>query len=230
MGRRAKRRAGSEVPSAVGYIRVSTDEQADEDHAAGLEAQRSAIRAECGRRGWRLVAIEEDAGISGLSMRLRPALQRALDCVEGGGASIMCVAKLDRLSRSLIDAAGLLARAQRRGWQLVVLDLGLDLTTAAGELVAHVVASAAQYERRMIGQRTRDALAVKRAQGVRLGRPRTIPEDVAARIAALRAAGQSLPAIATLLNDEGVPTVRGGVRWYPSTIARVIGYTVGSAA
>ena len=219
---KASRRPQDGPSRAVGYIRVSTDDQADEERAAGLEAQRAAIRGECHRRGWQLLAIEEDAGISGSSMRSRPALQRALGSVEGGEASILCVAKLDRLSRSLIDAAGILARAQRCGWQLVVLDLGLDLTTAAGELVAHVVASAAQYERRMIGQRTRDALAVKRAQGVRLGRPRRVPDDVVRHISARRAEGASYPVIAAELNAGGVPTAQGGRSWHPATVRKAL--------
>jgi hypothetical protein len=65
--------------------------------------------------------------------------------------------------------------------------------------------NAAQWERRIIGQRTRDALAVKRAQGVKLGRPATLPEAVAERIVAARTAGESLSAIARALNDEGCP-------------------------
>lgn len=84
--------------------------------------------------------------------------------------------------------------------------------------------------RRAIGQLTREALAAKRAEGVRLGRPRTIPPEVIARILALRQAGRSLPAIAEELNAEGVPTAHGGARWYPSTIARVLSYAAGEAA
>ena len=75
----------------------------------------------------------------------------------------MVVAKLDRAC-STIDAANLLARSEREGWKLVALDLGLDPTTPAGELVATIMAAVAQWERRVIGVRTREALAVKRAQ------------------------------------------------------------------
>jgi DNA invertase Pin-like site-specific DNA recombinase len=83
----------------------------------------------------------------------------ALAAVESGDASAIVVAKLDRLSRSLVDFAFVMARAQVGHWNLVALDLGIDLSTAAGEFMANVMASAAQWERRMIGQRTRDALA-----------------------------------------------------------------------
>ena len=114
-------------------------------------------------------------------------LSEALRTIEGGEADALVVAKLDRLSRSLIDFAGLIERSRRRGWAIVVLDLGVDTTTPVGELVANVMAAVAQWERRAIGQRTREALAVRRAQGVRLGRPRAIPPDVRAR-------GSSTPA------------------------------------
>ncbi len=89
-------------------------------------------------------------------------------------------------------------------------------------MMANVLASFAQYERRLIGQPTRDALAIKRDQGVRLGRPRTLSEDVRARIVAERAAGRSLRAIAADLDVDGVPTAQGGARWYPSTVRAVL--------
>jgi DNA invertase Pin-like site-specific DNA recombinase len=128
------------------------------------------------------------------------------------------VAKLDRLSRSLVDFAGLLERAQKEDWNVVALDLGVDLSTPSGEFLASVLASAAQWERRIIGQRTKDALAVRKAQGVKLGRPRSIPADLRRRISRLHKQGASLTAIAAQLNEEGVPTSRGGRCWYPSTV------------
>ena len=81
------------------------------------------------------------------------------------------VAKLDRLSRSMTDFTRLMERSWKKGWALVALDLGVDTTTPAGEMIANSVANFSQFERRLIGQRTKDALAVKRAQGVQLGRP-----------------------------------------------------------
>src|SRR5438270_7418861 len=153
----------------IGYVRVSTDEQVES--GAGLAAQRSAIAAECSRRGWKLAALLEDAGASGGSMRGRPGLHCALETIEAGRADALVVAKLDRLSRSLLDFASLMDRSRRRGWSLVALDLGVDTTTPQGELMATVLASFAQFERRLIGVRTKEALAEKRAMGVQLGRP-----------------------------------------------------------
>ena len=204
----------------IGYVRVSTDEQADS--GAGLAVQRAAIEAEATRRGWQLVAIHEDAGASGKSLNGRPGLAAALEAVEAGEASGLVVAKLDRLSRSLLDFAGLMARSQRKGWALVALDLGVDTSTPAGEMMASVLAIFAQFERRLIGQRTRDALAVKRSQGVRLGRPRTMPVNVRERIRRERATGLSLPKIAAGLNADSIPTAQGGRRWYPSTVSAAL--------
>lgn len=205
--------------SAVGYVRVSTDEQVES--GAGLAAQRAAIEGECERRGWVLVEVFEDAGASGKSMDGRPALAAALAAVESGRAAILVGAKLDRLSRSALDAASLLDRAQRSGWSLVALDLGVDTSTPAGEAMANVMAAFGQLERRMIGQRTKDALAVKRAAGVRLGRPPVLPAEVVARIVAEHRDGGSWSGIARKLNVDGVPTAHGGRCWWPSTARKV---------
>ncbi|MGI9119552.1 MAG: recombinase family protein [Acidimicrobiales bacterium] len=142
--------------------------------------------------------------------------------LPSGQASALVVAKLDRLSRSLLDFAGLMERGRQKGWALVALDLGVDTTTPAGEMMANVLASFAQYERRLIGQRTKDALAIKRAQGVRLGRPPTIPGALVARLVAEHSAGATITEIARRLTDEQVPTVQGGARWWPSTVSAVL--------
>jgi DNA invertase Pin-like site-specific DNA recombinase len=202
----------------IGYVRVSTEEQGS--NGAGLDAQRQAILSECARRGWQLVRIEEDV-LSGKNMR-RPGLLRALEACESGAVSGIVVAKLDRLSRSLVDFAGLLARARAEGWNVVALDLGVDLSTPAGEFLANVMASAAQWERRIIGQRTREAMAIKRAQGVWVSRPVSIPPTLAGRIRRMRGRGMTLQAICDRLNREGVPTPRQGREWRPTSLRAVL--------
>ena len=204
----------------VGYVRVSTEEQADS--GAGLQAQRAALVAEAARRGFDLVHVFEDAGASGKAISGRPGLTAALEAVETGQADGLVVAKLDRLSRSLLDFTELMEHSRRRRWTLIALDLGVDTSTPAGEMLANVLAVFAQFERRLIGQRTREALAVKREQGVRLGRPRSLSDDVRRRIVRDRRKGLSLSAIAAALNDEGVPTAQGGRRWYPSTVRAIV--------
>ncbi|MGB8652865.1 MAG: recombinase family protein [Mycobacteriales bacterium] len=200
----------------VGYIRVSTGEQADS--GAGLAAQRAAIEGDAARRGWEIVAVHEDAGASGKSLTGRVGLSAALDAVSHGQADVLLVSKLDRLSRSLVDFAGLLARSQKEGWAFVALDLGVDTSTPAGAFVAQVLSAASEWERKIIGDRTRDALAAKKAAGVRLGRRSQLDQAVLARIVRERAGGSTLQAIADGLNRDAVPTTRGGALWRVSTI------------
>lgn len=209
----------------IGYVRVSTDEQ--RMSGAGLDAQRAAIASECRRRGWHLVEVFEDAGLSGKDLK-RPGVQAALETLSRGDASTLVVAKLDRLSRSMLDFAAIMARAQKQLWALVALDVNVDTTTPAGEAMAHVMATFAQFERRLIGQRTREALAVKRAQGVRLGRPPAISGELASRIRRERAAGKTLRQVAQELTEDGIPTPRGGREWRPSSIERVLARGIGA--
>jgi DNA invertase Pin-like site-specific DNA recombinase len=199
----------------VGYVRVSSDEQ--KSSGAGLAAQRAAIEAECRRRGWQLVEVIDDAGYSAKDLR-RPGVQLALETLRRGEAGALVVAKLDRLSRSMLDFTALMATATKQSWALVALDCAVDTTTPAGEAMANVLATFAQFERRLIGQRTREALAIKRKEGVRLGRPRVLPDQVRERIRRERAKRRSLAAIADALNADKVPTAHGGARWYPSTV------------
>ncbi|MGI8844835.1 MAG: recombinase family protein [Thermoleophilaceae bacterium] len=203
----------------VGYVRVSTEEQGLS--GAGLEAQRAAILAEARRRGWEVVETFEDRGYSARDLK-RPGVQAALDALERGQGAALVVAKLDRLSRSMIDFTGLMARATKESWALVALDCAVDTTTPAGEAMAHVLATFAQFERRLIGQRTKDALAIKRGEGVRLGRPPAISPELAERIRQERAAGLTLRQIAERLTEDGVPTPRGGREWRPSSLERLL--------
>lgn len=203
--------------NVVGYIRVSTQEQAAS--GAGLAAQRSAILEEAQRRGWNLIEIIEDRGFSAKDLK-RPGIIAALDGLrrKTGGADTLVVAKVDRLSRSLLDFAGIMDRATREHWAVVALDLGMDSTTPSGRMMANILAVFAAFERDLIGQRTKDALAQKVKEGVLLGRHVQMLEDVRARISREHDAGQSNSAIATSLNLEGVPTASGGRAWYGSTV------------
>jgi DNA invertase Pin-like site-specific DNA recombinase len=207
-------------PRVLAYLRVSTEQQAES--GAGLDAQRMAIQTEIDRRGWTRVEWVIDSAWSGRDLD-RPELDSALARLEAGGAEVLIASKLDRISRSVHDFSGLLDRASRQGWQLVCLDVDVDTSTPSGELVAHMVASTAQYERRVISQRTKDALAAKRAAGVRLGRPAVLPERVVRRVIEERAAGSTLRAIAEGLTADGEPTARGGAVWSTSSVQAVLG-------
>lgn len=207
------------VVRAIAYTRVSTEEQAAS--GLGLQSQNEKVTGEIARRGWDVTEVLTDDGYSAKSLD-RPAIAKALEMLAKGEADALVVAKLDRLSRSLLDFAGLMDRSSREGWSLVALDLGVDTSTPAGEMMASVMASFAQYERRLIGQRTKDALAALKARGVRLGRPVTLPDQVRQRIRTDRAAGLTLAGITEALNTENVPTAQGGSQWYPSSVAAVL--------
>ncbi len=205
---------------ALGYVRCSTEEQ--RDSGAGLQAQRSALAAEAARRGWTLELVE-DAGVSGgVAPPARPALKGALDRLRAGEAHTLLVTRLDRLGRNLADVARLLDDAQKQRWAVVTTDTaGLDMSTPTGRLVAGVLASAAAFERDLMRARTKEALAAKRDQGVRLGRPQRLPVSTVERIVMLKAEGVSLRGIAARLDEEGVPTAAGGA-WGLSSVRAVL--------
>src|SRR5207249_2301576 len=190
----------------------------------GLAAQEATIRAECERRGWELVTVIRDEGESGKSLD-RPGLRRVLELVANRKANVLVAAKLDRVSRSVLDFAALLEWFIAADAALVALDVGVDTSTPGGRLVANVFASVAEWERDTISARTRDALQAARARGQQVGRPAVADHDgLATRIHELRDDGLTLQAIADLLNGERIPTVRGAKQWRPSSVQAAAGY------
>ena len=212
----------------VAYCRVSSDEQGDS--GLGLDAQEEAIRRACVARGWLLSEVVREVG-SGATTARRPELARIIGEMEGKGSEApraVVVAKLDRLTRSVADGARLFERAAKCDWGIVALDLGVDTTTAAGELVANVMIAVGQWERKVIGERTKAALKAKKARGESVGRPRATeqskrPEEAARmaealeRIKALRGAGMSYRKMADVLNSEGVRGPQGG-GWFQQSV------------
>ena len=208
----------SKVSDVVAYLRVSTEEQGES--GAGLAAQQEAITRDVERRGWVLVETHTDIA-SGKTRARRPGLADSLDAVHSGRAGTLMVAKLDRLSRSLIDFATIMAEAKDSGWNVVALDLGVDLSTPAGEFLASVMASMAQWERRIISQRTSDALAAIKREGRRLGRPVALDPRTEAMIVALRNDGHSYYSIAKDLNHRRVELPGGGRRWHSASVRAI---------
>lgn len=198
-----------------GYTRVSTDEQVN---GYGLDAQRDTLEQEAARRGW-TVEHFADEGVSGKS--IGPKLQEVLQLLASGQGDGLVVAKLDRLSRSIVNASNIIESAQRQGWSLVILDLGVDLTTAAGRMQAMMLVNFAQYERELISERTKSALAAKKRRGEPIGRPRVATPSVVRRIVKLRNAGNTYDAIASTLTSEKVLSPLGKPSWQPSTVRRI---------
>jgi len=194
------------------YLRVSTDSQAATGH--GLDAQRKTIAAEADRRGWEDVVWYIDGGFSGKDLD-RPAMADVLSVIRRG--DVLVIAKLDRLSRSLSDFADLMERAQRQKWNVVALDLGIDLSTPNGEFMASVLAAMARWERRIIGQRTREGMAAARAKGRLPGRRSSLASEVQARLLAYQAARLTVREIARRMNGDGLVTSTG-TAWSPSSV------------
>lgn len=217
---RRTRRATPDPRSALAYIRVSTEEQVVS--GLGLGAQRDAIAAKADALGLEVIEWFADEGIGGAVAPLdRPGLRSALDALASGAAEHLVVAKLDRLGRNAARVLDLDALAAVEGWGIVMCDLDIDTSTAAGRFMLGSMANAAEFERNLISERTRAALAVKKAQGVRLGRPPVLDREVVERIVRERLAGIGYETIARQLNHDEVPTARGGRQWYPSTVRAV---------
>ena len=149
------------MQKAIGYIRVSTQGQADE--GVSLEAQRAKIEAWCNLNDAELVAVFEDAGVSGASMNGRDGLHAALKATSKGMA-LVCYS-ISRIARSTRDMLEIAERLNTRGSDLVSVTEKIDTTTAAGRMVFKMLAVLADFERDQIGERTKMALVHKRNMG-----------------------------------------------------------------
>jgi len=150
---------------AIGYIRVSTNQQTE--HGVSLEAQQAKLTAYAQLYDLELTEVIVDAGVSAKTLD-RPGLQRALGMLRKAQATALLVAKLDRLTRSVKDL-GTLVEAYFSSDRITLLSVAdnIDTRTAAGRLVLNVLGSVAQWERETIGERTAEALAHKRCLGQR---------------------------------------------------------------
>lgn len=208
----------------IGYIRVSTTEQARDGFS--LNAQRAAIEDECARRGWELVDVLADEGYSG-KRDDRPALKQALRMLKRKKARAVVVVRMDRLARSTQHLCEFILLSRRQRWGIVAMDFDFDTTTANGRLIARILASVAEWESEVNGERVREGMAEARAAKQASGEPvtwgfkRQTPDEVVGRIVRARRKGDSFNTIARRLQDHGIPTPGGGARWYPSTVRRI---------
>jgi DNA invertase Pin-like site-specific DNA recombinase len=187
--------------------------------ALSLEDQEKAIRKECAKRGFELVALYSDSILP--EGRGRPALSAALASLNEGNGSILMITKLDRITRSMHVAARVLASAQRGGWAIVALDSAVDTTSTGGGALIQVLALFDEMERKLLGEReARPQLSIRRP-AARLGRPSTLSSDIVERIVDQRKQGATWAAIADQLNEDAVPTAQGGKQWYPATVRHV---------
>lgn len=215
---------------AIGYIRVSTEEQATQ--GVSLDAQKAKLEAYAGLYDIELVDIIIDAGQSAKSLD-RPGLQKALGMLDSGEVEAMVIVKLDRLTRSVKDLDWLLENYFADKFSLMSVSEQVDTRTASGRLVLNVLMSVAQWERETIGERTSAALQHKKAQGEHIGGvgfgyqvtgkklAKTKEHKTVELIQQLRDEGKTLQAIADHLNSKDIKTQRSG-KWYPMTVSNII--------
>jgi len=224
---------------AIGYVRVSTEEQANE--GVSLDAQHAKLTAYAAFKGLDLVGIIVDAGVSASKpLAKRPGGASLLATVAAGETVVVVSAKLDRLFRDAADCLTVTRAWDGAGVALHLLDMGIDTSTPMGRAFLTMAAAFAELERNLIGERTRDGLAQVRAEGVRLGGEgfgwerteetdadgrrvcREVKGEVAAvrRIVELREAGITYRGIAAALDAEGFATKRGGA-WQATSVRKI---------
>lgn len=149
------------MKQAIGYIRVSTEQQADE--GVSLVSQRTKIEAWCELNDYELAAVYEDVGISGKTIIKRPQLQIALKEIKKDMALVVySLSRLARSTKNCIEIADLL---KKKGSDLVSLTEKIDTSSALGEFFFTLIAALGQMERKITGERTKAALAHKKAIG-----------------------------------------------------------------
>jgi peptidoglycan hydrolase-like protein with peptidoglycan-binding domain/DNA invertase Pin-like site-specific DNA recombinase len=202
---------------ALGYISVPANGSLSPE----FEIQLNAIDRHCDSNGWDLVEVVRDVD-SATGDRERQGLLYALEKIGRGEASSIIVSELGRLSASASDLGGILDRLKRSDGRLVALDIGLDTASPGGQVAAQALESISSWEH----ERSRNGLAATAAAPSAVAEPGVV-QDIPAlkeRIATMRTAGMTLQAIADVLNSEGVPTLRGGAKWRPSSVQSATGY------
>ena len=178
----------------VGYGRCSTAEQAR--NGVSIEVQRRAVEHLAESNSWKLIWLADEGVSGGVPPESRKKFRAALALLEAGEVGALIFTKVDRASRCTEDFARLLRLSEEQDWRLIVTEMGIDTRTPMGKAMAHMAVVFAELERDFIRSRTREALQVKKENGVTLGRPRSTPDDVVARIVRERMEGKTAYAIA----------------------------------
>jgi site-specific DNA recombinase len=222
--------------AAIGYVRVSTLGQAVE--GVSLEAQREAITRQAAAAGFELLVIESDEGISGKRSDTRPGLQRAIAAACEHRAALF-VYSLSRLARNTRETLAFADQLERSGADLVSLSEKIDTSGACGKMVFRMLAVLAEFERDVISERTRFAMAGKRLRREKTGGsvpfgfvselvdsrwmllPNIEEQRTIEMMLDLHQAGRSLREIGSTLEDQGRKPRSGG-RWHAKVLASII--------
>ncbi|HCA5286881.1 recombinase family protein [Acinetobacter nosocomialis] len=218
------------MKKAIGYVRVSTDKQAEE--GISIDAQIAKIKAWASLNDYELVHLYSDEGISGASLNKREGMLQALASVKKGMAFI-CYS-LSRISRDTIDTIQISRQIEKAGADLVSLSEKIDTTGASGKMIFNMLAVLNQFERDQTAERTKFAMQFKKSRNqayspIPYGYERHGDELVInisealtiIRIKELFEAGKGYGEIATILNKEGIPT-KQNKRWYRNTVYYVL--------
>lgn len=225
---------------AIGYCRVSTEEQARE--GVSLDNQENKIKLQADLSDYHLVDMVIDPGYSAKNMN-RPGIRRVIEAVKAGEVDAVIIHKLDRLTRSVADLDSFIRLLNKKGIALISVKDSIDTKTAGGRMVLNVLASISQWEREAIGERTAEALRHKRDRGEYTGGDVPFGYDLdgihlvenpaeqkAIRLMKdLRGRGYSYRAIARRLEKRATRTKRGGLKWYAQTVKQVLSYNTGNA-
>jgi len=226
-------RSDSAPIRAAGYVRVSQERAAKNGY--GLGAQEDEIKRFVEYKGWTLVELYSENGVSGYK-RERPAMDRLLADAEAGRFEVLVFPSIDRAGRSVRDVMEIDQALRAAGVDTVFLREGVDTSTPTGELFRNIMASLAEFEGRVIYERLSKGKRRKASEGgytggwlpygyrrAEDGTVQVVPEEaeVVRRIFAWAAEGKNLPWIARRLQADNVPTKKGG-KWRPSTLGRML--------
>lgn len=216
----------------LAYVRVSTDDQAD--NGSSLGAQEARLRAYAASQALVLDEVVIDAGVSAKDLR-RPGFERIVSAIETGSVGTLVVCKLDRATRSVADLCSLLELFERYSVTFVSLSESLDTGSPTGRLMVHLLATIAEFERRVIGERTEQTLTFKRrsrtvyshvAFGWRRDGDQIVPhapEQTALNtLRTMREAGASLQQCADWLTSNAYRPAQRATRWYPQTVKDIL--------
>ena len=216
---------GAIGPRVLGYAIVGSEQ--GQSYDGDLRWQVNEIRSECERQGLCLLEIVRDRERPHQRPLERPGLGYALRRIAAGDAGGLVVAELSRITHSVPDLGGVLQWLACRDARFVAAVPGLDTDENGGRLVVRTIIEISRWERQRLLDRTRNGMRAARRKG-----PASVANypQLSERIAAMRTDGMTLQAIADLLNREGVPTVRGGAKWRPSSVQAAAGYRRPGAA
>jgi DNA invertase Pin-like site-specific DNA recombinase len=206
--------ASDQKIEALGYVCVRAPARVGD---SGVCRQEHAIAEFCRARGWDLLELLRDVEISPRGESGQPALRNAIERLQTGRASCLVVVDVRQLCSSVAELGCILEAVAHAGGRFVSLEPGFDTGTPIGRSIARSLASVSNWERARRSEMTsaaRSKAAVTHA----------MPASLKRRIVRMRSAGLTLQAIADELNEEGVPTPRGGVRWRPSSVQATLGY------